>query len=50
MPHRVVYLLTTGRVPEPPRLGNRRLFRPEDVKRLAERLGVELQTNCEEKQ
>jgi DNA-binding transcriptional MerR regulator len=47
-PYQIVYLLTMGLVPEPPRLGNRRMFGPEDVRRLAERLGVEVQTTTEE--
>jgi DNA-binding transcriptional MerR regulator len=39
-PHRIVYLLTTSQIPEPRRLGNRRLFRAEDVQRIAARLGI----------
>jgi hypothetical protein len=42
-PYRIVYLLTTGKVPEPPRLGNRRLFQPTDVHQIALKLGIELQ-------
>ena len=35
-PHRIVYLLSSGQVPEPAvRLGGRRIFLPEDVERLA---------------
>jgi hypothetical protein len=35
-PHKIVYLLTSGQVPEPEmRLRNRRLFSAEDIKRLA---------------
>lgn len=34
-PHQIVYLLTTGQVPEPAvRLGNRRIFTGEDVERI----------------
>jgi hypothetical protein len=43
LPHRIVYLLTTHQVPEPSRLGNRRLFCAQDVRRIAAKLGVELQ-------
>jgi MerR-like DNA binding protein len=43
MPHQIVYLLATRKVPEPARLGNRRLFRQEDVRRIASRLGIDLQ-------
>ena len=39
-PHKIVYLLTSGQVPEPEvRLGNRRLFSAEDIERLAAKLG-----------
>jgi DNA-binding transcriptional MerR regulator len=38
-PHRIVYLLTSGKVPEPAlRIGGRRVFTEEDIKRLAEKL------------
>ncbi len=38
-PHRITYLLTSGQVPEPGlRLGNRRIFLPEDIERLARHL------------
>jgi hypothetical protein len=38
-PHRIVYLLTSGKVPEPGlRIGNRRMFTDEDIGRLADRL------------
>jgi DNA-binding transcriptional MerR regulator len=40
-PYRIVYLLTTGKVPEPRlRIGNRRLFTTEDIARIANQLGV----------
>jgi DNA-binding transcriptional MerR regulator len=40
-PHRIVYLLTSGTVPEPAvRLGNRRLFTAEDIARLAAKLNT----------
>jgi hypothetical protein len=47
-PYQIVYLLTTGQVPEPARLGNRRLFGKQDVERIAERLGVDLEPAIEE--
>ena len=41
-PYKIVYLLTTGKVPEPRlRIGNRRLFTGEDITRLATRLGIQ---------
>jgi DNA-binding transcriptional MerR regulator len=34
-PHQIVYLLTTGQVPEPAlRVGNRRIFSVQDVERI----------------
>jgi DNA-binding transcriptional MerR regulator len=43
-PYRIVYLLTTGQVPEPRlRLGNRRLFTSEDIDRIAARLGINVE-------
>ena len=41
-PYRIVYLLTTGQVPEPYRVGNKRLFSIEDLSRLSEKLQTEL--------
>ena len=39
-PHRVAYLFMTRKLPEPRlRLGNRRVFTPEDVRRVAVALG-----------
>jgi DNA-binding transcriptional MerR regulator len=38
--HRIAYLFTTRKVPEPPlRLGNRRVFGLADVRRVAQALG-----------
>lgn len=38
-PHRIVYLLTTGKVPEPTtRLGNRRAFSAADIARIQQAL------------
>lgn len=49
-PHRIVYSLTSGAVPEPAmRLGNRRLFTTEDIDRIAARLGIEQQKEKDEK-
>src|SRR5947209_6153268 len=43
-PHQIVYLLTSGHVPEPPlRIGNRRMFTQHDVDRIAVKLGLELE-------
>jgi DNA-binding transcriptional MerR regulator len=42
-PYQIVYLLTTGQVPEPRRLGNRRLFKEDDICRIAARLGIRQQ-------
>jgi hypothetical protein len=49
-PHRIVYLLTSGQVPEPEmRLGNRRLFSTEDIERLAAKLGKHKERNNHER-
>lgn len=37
-PHRVVYPLITRQVPEPARIGGRRVFSWEDIERIAEKL------------
>ena len=40
-PHQIIYLLTSGKIPEPEqRIGNRRLFSAEDVIRLARHFKV----------
>ena len=41
-PYRIVYLLSSGQLPEPPRFGGRRVFFNEDVERVAKKLGMEL--------
>lgn len=41
-PSKIVYLLTTRQVPEPFRIGNRRLFTILDIHRLSEKLQVQL--------
>ena len=40
-PYRIVYLLTTGKVPEPNRVGGKRVFNTNDLNRIAKELGVE---------
>ena len=40
-PHQIIYLLTSGTIPEPEqRIGNRRLFSAEDVTKLARHFRV----------
>ena len=39
--HRIVYVLESGRVPEPQRLGGRRVFTEADVSAIASELNVE---------
>ena len=41
-PYRIVYLLSSGQLPEPPRFGGRRVFSPEFVEEIAKKLGIEL--------
>ena len=42
-PYQIVYLISSGQVPEPAlRIGNRRIFQADDIRRLAERLNVGL--------
>lgn len=39
--HVVSYAVSSGKVPEPPlRIANKRIFQPDDVKRLAKHFGV----------
>lgn len=40
-PYQITYVLTTGKVPEPQRIGGKRVFTSEDLQRIAERLGIE---------
>jgi len=40
-PYRIVYQLTTGKVPEPKRIGGKRVFTLEDLELIAEQLGIE---------
>jgi DNA-binding transcriptional MerR regulator len=46
-PYQIVYLLTTGQVPEPDRLGSRRLFGFKDVQRIAAKIGIKQQQKGE---
>jgi DNA-binding transcriptional MerR regulator len=39
--HRIVYVLESGRVPEPQRLGGRRVFTEADVSAIARALDLE---------
>jgi hypothetical protein len=39
-PYQIIYLLTTSQVPEPRRVGGRRMFGDLDLQRIAEALGV----------
>jgi hypothetical protein len=44
-PYRIVYALTAGLVPEPKcRIANKRIFAVDDLKRMAEHFGVDLET------
>ena len=40
MPHQIVYLFTTRQLPEPRRIGNRRVFTIFDLHRISEKLQV----------
>lgn len=44
-PHRVTYPLITHKLPEPQRIGGRRVFSWADIERLAEALGRPLLQN-----
>ena len=39
--YRIVYLLTTGKVPEPNRVGGKRVFGTDDLDRIADYLGID---------
>ena len=41
-PYQIVYLLSTRQVPEPARIGNKRVFTIVDMQRLAEKLQVQM--------
>jgi hypothetical protein len=41
-PYRIAYLLSTRQVPEPSlRIGNKRVFTPNDISRIAEKLQIQ---------
>jgi len=40
-PYQIAYLLTTGQIKEPRRIGGKRVFTANDLKRLAKHFGVE---------
>lgn len=42
-PHRITYLLTSQQVPEPKRIGGRRMFGRNDLQRLAKHLNANLE-------
>jgi len=48
-PHRIVYLHTVSKVPEPQRVFGNRAYRWSDVVRLAEHFGVAFKTTGREK-
>lgn len=49
--HRVGYAVSSGAVPEPDlRLGNKRIFSTEDVRRLADHFGKKVKDGSEEKE
>jgi DNA-binding transcriptional MerR regulator len=39
-PYRIAYLLTTRQLPEPKRIGNRRVFTQTDARLVAKALGI----------
>lgn len=39
-PYRIAYLLTTRQLPEPKRVGNRRVFTETDARQVAKALGI----------
>ncbi len=41
-PYQITYLLTTRRVPEPLRIGGRRIFTADDLARISEALKADL--------
>ena len=41
VPYRIVYLITSGKVPEPAKLGGRRVFFEDDIERIAKKLNIE---------
>ena len=39
-PYKIVYLLTTGQVKEPQRIGGKRIFKISDLRMLAQKMGI----------
>jgi len=48
--HRIAYLFTTRRLPEPLRLGNRRIFSEADARQVAKALGLSWNPGQSEKE
>jgi DNA-binding transcriptional MerR regulator len=48
-PYQITYLLTSGQLSEPARLGDRRLFTTKDIERIAAKLGIEQQKEKNER-
>jgi hypothetical protein len=48
-PYRIIYLLTSGQVPDVMRLGGRRVFRFEDMVRIAEKLQIQIAQEVQNK-
>jgi hypothetical protein len=48
-PYQIVYLLTTKQVPEPARLGGRRIFTFGDLSAIADKLELPLESDRERK-
>jgi DNA-binding transcriptional MerR regulator len=46
-PYRIAYLLTTRQLPEPKRVGNRRVFTETDARQVAKALGIRWETNSQ---
>lgn len=47
--HRIQYLFRARKIPEVPRIGGRRVFTAEDVRRIAEVLGVSYRKTAHKK-
>ena len=40
-PYQLTYLMTTGKVAEPQRIGGKRVFTIDDLRRIADQLGID---------
>jgi DNA-binding transcriptional MerR regulator len=49
-PYRIAYLYLTRKLPEPMRIGNRRLFREADARLVAKALGLSWENTNERKE